>query len=349
MRFFDALLNKSAIKDMGIQEKISYESIKETDESYLAKVIKAGDKKMIRNPLLSLEEIEIRDMCRHHIDSFEQWSRRIIDEKFTNDYGKNYVNAEVKPGQPLIKGDIKSMIAGRMQDNPRRFPRWIDAIIMENIEYFFCRDDLYAKYYKAIFEPFFSGKEEVRFVLQRLTKIRNKLSHGNTISIHEAEQSICYTNDFIECFKLYYEEEGKSRDYNVPVFTRIKDSLGNDSIREHMEYYPWKIYSNRKSYHGEPQVSLRSGESYKIWVEVDSSYDENTYDVTWRFECGKRVEKGKGNVVEVFFDDKDVSYPFYIYFYLKTHNSWHRRARFDNDDEIEISFGCILPPISSTY
>lgn len=308
-----------------------------------------GGAKMKRNPLLLLDEIELRDSCRHQIDSFEQWSRRLIDEKLKEGYDDNYLNAEVLPGQPLIKSKIKDKIAGRMHDNPERYPRWIDAIVMEDIEYFFCRDDLYKEYYNIIFEPFFSGKEEVRSVLKRLTAIRNKLSHGNTISMHEAEQSICYTNDFIECYKRYYDKEGKSREYNVPVFMRIKDSLGNDLIREHMNWYPWEEYWEHKSYHGKPKVILRSGESYKIWCEVDGSFPEDTYDVTWKFKCGKKVLEGQGCIVEVSFDDKDVSYTFKIFFYLKTHNTWHRRAQMDNDDEIELSFSDILPPIDSTY
>lgn len=136
---------------------------------------------------------------------------------------------------------------------------------------------MYTKYYKEIFEPFFSSREEIRFVLKRLIEIRNKLAHGNTISIHEAEQSLCYTNDFIDCFKRYYEDEGKSREYNVPVFIRIKDSLGNDVIRKYMEYYGWEVHSNHKSRYGEPAVLLRSGDSYKIWIEVDGSFVENTW------------------------------------------------------------------------
>lgn len=304
---------------------------------------------MVKNPLIALEEVELRDLCRHQIDSFEQWSRRLIDEIFKKNYGNNYIDAEVRAGQPLIKSDIKKMIAGRMEDNPSRFPRWIDAIVMENIEYFFCREDLYAQYYKRILEPFFSGVDEVRSLLKRLTDIRNKLSHGNTISIHEVEQCLCYTSDFIECFKRYYEKEGKSREYNVPVFIRIKDSLGNDVIREHMDWYPWEQYWHHKSFHGEPKVVLRSGESYKVWVEVDGSFAENTYEVTWKFECGDKIKKGKGNIVEVSFEDTDVSYPFHISFYLKTNNTWHRRAKMDNDDEIKISYSNILPPISSTY
>lgn len=32
------------------------------------------------NPLMSLSETALRDLCRHRIDAFESWSRRLIDE-----------------------------------------------------------------------------------------------------------------------------------------------------------------------------------------------------------------------------------------------------------------------------
>ena len=35
---------------------------------------------IMSNPLMKLTETELRDLCRHHIDTFENWSRRIIDE-----------------------------------------------------------------------------------------------------------------------------------------------------------------------------------------------------------------------------------------------------------------------------
>lgn len=99
-----------------------------------------------------------------------------------------------------------------------------------------CRDDLYNTHFKAAPEPFYSGIHEVRKVLERLIPIRNKLSHGNTISIREAEQCICYTGDFIDAYKQHYVTVGRERDYNVPVFLRIRDSLGHDIIREDSRY-----------------------------------------------------------------------------------------------------------------
>ena len=298
------------------------------------------------NPLLSMKEMELRDLCRHHIDALEQWSRRIIDENFRRDYGENYMEVEIQPGQPLIKSAIRRTIADRMKENPRRFPRWIDAIIMEDIEYFICRDDLYEKYYQAVFSSFYSGQEELRVVLTRVASIRNKLSHGNTISVHEAEQCLCYANDYISCLKDYYVQLGKGKDYNVPLFIRMKDSLGNDAFRKEM-HWPWNIYCTGS--HGDPKVVIRSGETYKVWMEVDGSFPESTYDISWRFECGNRNEQGKGNTVLITFGDNDVSFRFSIKFILVTMNTWHRCAgKFDDIVEIS-SFRDVLPPIESTY
>ena len=146
---------------------------------------------MSRNPFLDLKEIELRDLSKHQIDALEQWCRRLIDDIFKQNYGGFYIDAEVNPGQPLIKSSIKRTIEERRKQDPTRFPRWIDGIVMEDLEYYICRDDLYSKYFRKIFEPFYSGKEEIRFVLQRLTAVRNRIAHGNAISVHEAEQALC--------------------------------------------------------------------------------------------------------------------------------------------------------------
>lgn len=305
-----------------------------------------------RNPLLDLKEIELRDLSKHQIDALEQWCRRLIDDIFNKNYGTSYIDAEVQPGQPLIKASIKRQIEERRKQDPTRFPRWIDGIVMEDLEYFICRDDLYTSYFKGIFEPFYSGREEIRSVLQRLTTVRNRIAHVNAISVHEAEQALCYSNDIVECCKKYYASIGKEREYNVPVFTRIKDSLGTDFPRFHLEYYPWEEYFNGGiRYDGgtgnRPCVTFHSGEYYKIWVEVDGSFDENTYMVSWKYECGEHKVKGQGNCVEIVFTDDMVSRPLKIQFSLKTINSWHRMAMRDCDDMLKISYKPILPPISS--
>ena len=307
---------------------------------------------MAQNPLLGLNGLELRDLSKHQIDALEQWCRRLIDDIFKKNYGNSYIDAEVQLGQPLIKASIKRTIEERRRQDPTRFPRWIDGIVMEDLEYFICRDDLYTSHFKGIFEPFYSVREEIRSVLQRLTAIRNKIAHGNAISVHEAEQALCYSNDIINCCKMYYVSIGKDREYNVPIFTRIKDSLGNAHPRARLEEYPWEEYFyGGPRYDGEigdrPKPIFHSGEFYKVWVEVDGSFNENTYTISWKYECGEHKVNGQGNYVEISFTDDMVSYPLHIQFSLKTINSWHRMAAKDCDDILKMNYECILPPISS--
>lgn len=297
------------------------------------------------NPLMKLTETELRDLCRHHIDTFENWSRRIIDETFKAYYGSDYFNFMISADQPLIKSEIKRRIEQRVRDNPGRFPRKIDAILLEDIEYFLCRDDLYSSQFKAILEPFYSGVLEVRKVLNRLIPIRNKLSHGNTISIHEAEQCICYIGDFVDVYKHHYFAIGKERDYNVPVFMRIKDNLGHDIIRENSNY-SWEL-----NFYGTsaPKIQLRSGDSYKLWVEVDSSFDSAFYEISWivKQDYTTVIKMGTGSVIDFTLNNKNVSYAPEIYISLITKRDWHRFH--DVDDIIKLNYERILPPIEDTY
>ena len=61
----------------------------------------------MNNPLLELSELELRDFCRHHVDSFENWSRRLIDESLRNAYGDDYFNFTLPQGVPIVKNEIK--------------------------------------------------------------------------------------------------------------------------------------------------------------------------------------------------------------------------------------------------
>ena len=297
------------------------------------------------NPLLNLSETDLRDLCRHHLDTFENWSRRIIHETFKENYGSDYFNNIQQSGNPLIKSEIKRRIEQRVSDNPGRYPRMIDAILLEDIEYFLCREDFYNSYFKVVLEPFFSGPLEVRHVLNRLIPIRNKLSHSNTISIHEAEQCICYTGDFILAYKQHYIDVGKERDYNVPVVLRIKDSLGTDIIRDDTNYQ-WELHFYG---HTTPKIQFRSGESYKLWLEVDSSFEPSFYSISWKVtqDYSTVIKEGTGNVIEFTLNNKNVSYAPKIYITLTSKRDWHRFH--DVDDIIQLNYEPILPPIEDTY
>jgi hypothetical protein len=315
-------------------------------ENNTKKNINTGaDKMLFSSPLLSLSETEIRDLCRHHIDSFENWSRRLIDELFRENYDSDYLHHMISQDISLVKSEIRSRIEKRVSDNPNRFPRIIDAILIEDIEYFFCREDLYKNHFKGVLEPFFSGRDEIRSVLNRIIPIRNKLSHGNSISTHEAEQCICYCNDFISTFKDFYETIGKEKIYNVPVFIRIKDSLGHDFVRDNTEY-DWELHSFQIP---KPKIQLRSGEQYKLWVEVDTAFDSSFYEIKWvvKQKITDYIKKGTGNTIFFTLTDKNVSYSPEIDIILVTKRNWHRFGEID--DHIVVHLEEVLPPIEDTY
>ena len=67
--------------------------------------------------MIRFDEIEIRSSAKEALESFEHWSRRIINDKFVEKYGKDYFDYKFEDGENLIKNDILRLIANRMQDN----------------------------------------------------------------------------------------------------------------------------------------------------------------------------------------------------------------------------------------
>lgn len=296
-----------------------------------------------RGLLMTYSEIEQRDICRRHIESFEHWSRRIIDEEMKKKFGNDYFSATNDSGHPLIKKEITELIKSRKKETPLRYPRNIDAILFDDIAYFLCRDDLYKELFRSFLEPFFSGQSEVRFVLERLKVIRNKLSHGNAISAHDAEQVICYSNDFIDTYKAHYIKRGREREYNVPLFIKLSDSLGRAFFRS--ETYDWSIYDHQS------KIKFHSGESYKVWVEIDSNFSSDSYSLNWAISYGSKEKQvgNKRNSLDVVFTNEMVGHLVTISCHLKTKNTWHKRPHYDCDDILELNIGEILPPADSNY
>ena len=91
------------------------------------------------------------------------------------------------------------------------------------------------------------------------------------------------------------------------------------------------------------------GDSYKLWVEVDSSFDSAFYEISWVVtqDYTTVIKKGTGSVIAFTLNNKNVSYAPEIRISLITKRDWHR---FHNvDDIIEIHYQEVLPPIEDTY
>lgn len=286
--------------------------------------------------MIRFSEAEIRNSAKETLESLEHWSRRIINDKFVEKYGTDYFDYKLENGERLVKNDILKNIADRMKDNPKRFPRKIDAILMEDIAYFLCKDNFYKDFFSNILESAFSGQEEVRSRMEVLKDIRNKLYHGNPISYREAEKVICYSHDFIDCYKEYYVKIGKEQEYNVPYITKVQDSLGRCGYRDETKAEKLSLPYE--------QTKLRPGDVYKIWVEVDASFPEDFYEIIWSMN-DKKVATGKEFI---FIPTVDmVSSMEFVYCSLVTKRKWHKYRTYD--DGFSVFLGEILPPIEELY
>lgn len=277
---------------------------------------------------------ELRANCRNSLESFEMWARRIIHEKMVEKYGEQYINHQKSDGNYLVKKEIRDQVRSLSQKEPQRILRPVDALFLDHLIYFLCKQEWYTELFKEALDfSYPQGKDEVRTFLERLIPIRNALSHSNPISVRQAEQAICYSNDFIESLKHYYKERGLEKVWNVPRIIRITDSLGNvfENPKElNIQCSIFKI--------GQP---MHCGESYSIQVEVDSSFSPTEYDIIW--EDGVRKKEAQNHTrYSVVFSEADVSECHIIRCKTISHQSWHKYKYHDCEISVQLT---VLPPL----
>lgn len=282
-------------------------------------------------------EEELRAYCRTCIESFEMWARRLIHEKMVEKYGESYVNVKNQNGEYIINSKTRKHIQSMQEKEPSRFQRAVDTLFVDDIIYFLCRENWYKNLFKeAIDHMYPDGRMELRTFLRRLVTIRNALSHGNPISIRQAEQAICYSHDFVDGLKEYYKERGLEQVWNVPRIIRIIDSLGN-------------AFDNPTDFNIGSSIftipsPLRCGDTYFVSVEMDTSFSKSDYDIIWKAKESNASEFKNKEKFVITFTPKNVAECYIINCQIISKKEWHKYyGTYDCEVGIHLT---VLPPLT---
>lgn len=290
--------------------------------------------------LSSLADSEIRSICKQKIESLEHWLRRLIDDTLTPNYG-DYFAYEDLNGDRLIKSSLVSKVADRQLREPSRYPRKIDAVLLDDAIEIICKPELFKNHFKiSLAHAFPDGREEAKTFLGRIQAPRNNLAHANTISARCAEQIICYSNDVIESLRKHYKSQNMQQEYDVPLILRVTDSFGQTFTRGQLN----QVHDGGigLEYVSNPDYHLRPGDTLSLEVEVDPAYEPEYYSIQW--SSTKRLD---GDVfspkLTVTILDRHVGQSLDIQCRVATDRSWHR-MQMGVDDFLLANFK-VLPPI----
>ena len=285
-----------------------------------------------------LSDDERRALCRRELEALEHWLRRLIHETFSAAHGAEYLDGVDQGGRRLIKKPVRRGIADRRAREPLRYPRPVDAAHLGDLVIIICNPENWRPYFGvALTEAFPLGSEEARTFLGRLVDVRNKLSHANPISVHEAARVICYTLDVIEALKGHYMNRNLEREYNVPTIIRVTDSFGNEFDVSRIRYGAGSIVLKKA-----PAGVLRPGERLSIEVEIDPTFERSSYCINW-FWPEMMSAAGDSERIVIAIENRHVREDFRVSCTVKSTREWHKLG--DYDDLIHIGYR-VLPPLS---
>lgn len=287
------------------------------------------------------KDSDIRSTCKERIEALEHWLRRLIDDLLTKAHGDffNHVDAS---GNRLIRKRLVDQIDGRRIAEPGRYPRKIDAVLLEDAIDIICNEQMFKSHFgRPLSLAFPDGHVEARTFMVRLLSPRNHLSHANAISIRQAEQVICYSNDIIESIKQFYSDQGMQQDFNVPLILKVTDSFGNTYTRS--QFSPGHDGGITMQFVERKEFFLRPGDTLSIEIEVDPTFDPTDYQITW--SSAKGVDPlPNGSKVVVPITNRQVGQMFDLQCRVTTNRDWHR-MNMGADDFLFLTYK-VLPPLA---
>ncbi len=294
-------------------------------------------------PLHEIDSDNLRSHCKRTIENLERWLRRLIDDELSK-ASKDYLNLE-KNGSPIFKAEIRHYLPAEAAKNPTRFPRPIDAATLEEEIAIITNPMIYNDYFKAAMNGAFpDGREECRTFLSRLIEPRNHLYHANPISVRQAEQVVCYSNDVIASLKEYYVAQNLAQEFNAPTIVEYRDSLGRvfngrNIIRTgSLPGAVIMVWKSPTSMPEEPErPKLRPGDSVALEVVVDPSFDPSGYVVEWT--CKGRFW-GTGARITRVIQPEDIGMHVTVLCTVTSTNAWHRHGHYDDSLTVTLT---VLP------
>lgn len=268
------------------------------------------------------------------------WLRRLIDEQLSAAYGPNYFDSKDESGNNRIKNKIREDLASRRSNDPARYPRPIDAALLDDVINIVCNPQLYKEHFaEALQRAFPVGHQHARAVLKCLLEPRNALAHANPVSVRQCEQVVCYSNDVIDSLKAYYAQKSIASEYNVPTILVVKDSFGNILHAPNMRYNG--LYK-QASFNKEPKLFLRPGDTLSLEIEVDPSFSSSEYTLKWRWGTTNITPLADRTRLVLPIEPKHVQETLAIFCEIITARDWHRYGMFD--DGILLTYR-VLPPL----
>jgi len=276
---------------------------------------------------------ELRVACRQRLEACELWLRRLVHDRFQQEFGDSYIQSAHIAGQAVFNSEIRKHVTARLKAEPDRYKRPIDTLQLDHLATVICKPEAFKNFFRQAFQYEFPiGNDYLRLIISRIVPIRNALSHANPLTIADAERVLCYCSDIISSLTQHYAALGMNQEFNAPLFTRFSDSLG------HVEH-PSR---SNEQLNFTKSTALRCGQSVRFEVEVDSHYSPDEYTVKWQVANISTGESGIGSSFELTLLPRHVNQSFSMFVSVTSIRDWHRHG--NHDAQLVVVY-TVLPPV----
>lgn len=271
-------------------------------------------------------EEEIRQVCKTHLETLELWLRRLITDKLRPIIGDDFLHTSYENNQYILGRDKRDRIRERASSDSERYPRMVDAALLDDIIDIICNQHHYRRYFSDAFQGHFIGNEHLRFLLSKLIEPRNRLSHANSISSRHAEKVICYTNDVVDSLKDYYASLNMQSEYNSPIILRIVDNFGNVTNAEHPT-----VFNRNISFRDNSKFHLYPGDTLTLEANIDSTFSLEECEIRWSWYSTKNpINRVMGEKLVLHISNSEVNNDFSIHCQIKSNKDYHRFGEYDD-------------------